>query len=60
MIDFAAGSSNELRIVPCCKRIWRHGETGWCHLPDEHDGAHEGALSIPPARPGFGPRSKRT
>ncbi len=68
MTDLALGSSDDLRVTPCCARLhglaaWLDAPelTGWCHLPDGHDGECEGAMSTPPTPTEFGPkqRSKR-
>lgn len=52
--NLALGSSDAIplglaphRSAACCARITRDGKTGWCLLPDQHDGEHEGILSAP-------------
>jgi hypothetical protein len=62
--SIALGSSDAIQLSPhrsasCCARIWRDGQTGWCHLPDDHEGSHEGVLSAPPPPEEYGPRSRR-
>jgi hypothetical protein len=66
--NLALGSSDSIpvahllsphRSATCCARIRRGAETGWCHLPDGHDGSHDGVLSTPDVADTYGPRSKR-
>ena len=58
MTTLAAGSSDDIRVTLCCARIRWADTTGWCRLPDGHDGGCEGALSAPPKADGFGPRTR--
>ena len=55
-LNLALGSSDSIpvayllsphRSAVCCARISRGGLTGWCRLPDQHEGAHDGAMSLP-------------
>lgn len=66
--SFALGSSDAIpvgaltspcRSAACCARIRDGLCTGWCRLPDQHEGDHDGVLSIPTNVSTYGPRSKR-